>query len=243
MSGGTVARTLDGIGFETKLRIELLQDPIVDTFGYDARSDYVERFWLPILGPTTTFLLRHLVGQLERTPSGCTLDIGDAARALGLGERPGRHGPFLRSVTRAVDFDMARVVSPGAVAVRRLVPVLSPRHVARLPRPLQREHLDATHRVGPPLEALRRRGQQLALSLLELGEGIDETKRQLAMWKFHPALAHQCALWATREIAARSDNQSQEISLNHGETRESQVIDAGSLFGVIPGDLGLINRR
>ena len=35
-------------------------DELIDTLGFDPRSSYVERFWLPILGPSTTWLLRRV---------------------------------------------------------------------------------------------------------------------------------------------------------------------------------------
>ena len=35
------------------LSISAWSDPIIDTLGHDPRSDYVERFWLPTLGPTS----------------------------------------------------------------------------------------------------------------------------------------------------------------------------------------------
>ena len=37
-----------------RLRIVRWADPVVDVVGHDLRSTYVERFWLPVLGPTTT---------------------------------------------------------------------------------------------------------------------------------------------------------------------------------------------
>ncbi len=35
-------------------------DGVIDALGHDPRSLYVERFWLGILGPSTTWLLRFL---------------------------------------------------------------------------------------------------------------------------------------------------------------------------------------
>lgn len=202
-----MTRPTDGITFDTTLRLDSLRDPVVDALGHDPRSTYVERFWLPILGPSTTWLLRLFNNYLDDRPGGCEINISDTARSLGLGDRRGQHGPFLRSLNRAIDFDMARIIAPGSVIVRRLLPALSPRHLSRLPETLQREHISVVRHVGAPVEAMRRRGQQLALSLMELGEGTVETERQLGLWKFHPSLAHQCTAWAERELAThRSQN-------------------------------------
>ena len=38
-----------------RLSIHPWPDPVIDQVGHDPRSTYVERFWLGILGPSTTF--------------------------------------------------------------------------------------------------------------------------------------------------------------------------------------------
>lgn len=37
-----------------RIRISSWSDPLLDQHGHDARSAYVEQFWLPILGPTSS---------------------------------------------------------------------------------------------------------------------------------------------------------------------------------------------
>jgi len=71
-------------------------DPVIDTLGHDPRSPYVEQFWLAILGPSTTWLLRRLAAGLEASPAGFELDLDETARSLGLGTRGGRNAPFMR---------------------------------------------------------------------------------------------------------------------------------------------------
>ena len=41
------------------LTIRPWADPVIDRVGHDPRSSYVEQFWLAILGPSTTWLLRR----------------------------------------------------------------------------------------------------------------------------------------------------------------------------------------
>ena len=55
------------------------------------------------------------------------MSLGETARALGLGDRGGRNSPFLRTVNRMVQFELARVVNVGAgeLAVRRRLPPLT----------------------------------------------------------------------------------------------------------------------
>ena len=128
-------------------------------------------------------------------PDGFEMSLGETARALGLGDRGGRHSPFLRTVNRMIQFELAQVVTAGAgeLAVRRRLPPLNRRQTARLSPALQAAHerWQAEQLQEPPGEAQRRRGRQLALSLLELGEDVEEAERQLLRWRYHPALARE----------------------------------------------------
>ena len=170
----------------------------IDALGHDPRSHYVETYWLGILGPSTTWLLRRLVAGLEASPSGFDLPLAETARRLGLGDKGGRHSPFMRSLTRLVQFDLAQSQGDPVLAVRRKVPPLNRRQVMRLPASLQAEHqaLQEANLRTPAVERLRRRGRQLALSLLELGEDLEAAERQLLRWRYHPALAREAAAWA-----------------------------------------------
>ena len=181
----------------SSLTIRPWPDEVIDALGHDPRSRYVETYWLGILGPSTTWLLRRLVAGLEASPAGFELPLADTARCLGLGDKGGRHSPFMRALTRLVQFGLAQPHGDLELAVRRKVPPLNRRQVQRLPAGLQAEHKalqDADLRS--PAEGLRRRGRQLALSLLELGEDLEAAERQLLRWRYHPALARESAAWA-----------------------------------------------
>jgi hypothetical protein len=115
-------------------------DPVIDTLGHDPRSQYVERFWLGVLGPSTTWLLRLLASELEMNPAGFELDLVEAAHALGLGTRGGRHSPFMRALGRCCRFDLAEARPDNSLAVRRKVPPLNRRQVLHLPASLQEAH-------------------------------------------------------------------------------------------------------
>ncbi len=186
------------------LHIRPWPDPVIDRVGHDPRSAYVERFWLGVLGPSTTWLLRRLAAQLEAEPAGFDLPLADTARALGLGGE-GRSSPFVRALSRCCQFQLALAQDEGVLAVRRKLPPLNRRQLARLPEAVQAEHQrwqDDELRT-PPVEKLQRRSRRLALSLLELGEDLEATERQLLRWNFHPALCRQSAQWAwDRHVAA-----------------------------------------
>ena len=102
-----------------QLYIRSWDDPIVDRMGHDPRSGYVEQFWLGILGPSTIWLLRHCRHELDRSPHGFVLDLGDAAGALGLGHNGGRNSPLARSIARACRFGAARPAGAGELEVHQ----------------------------------------------------------------------------------------------------------------------------
>jgi hypothetical protein len=173
-------------------------DPVIDALGHDPRSAYVEHFWLGILGPSTTWLLRRLAAGFETSPSGFDLQLADTARALGLGDKGGRHSPFMRALTRVCQFDLAQLQGDGGLEVRRRLPPLNRRQVGRLPLPLQEAHQQWQEEQlhTPRAEQLRVRSRRLALSLIELGEDVEATERQLTRWKFPPLLCREAAAWA-----------------------------------------------
>lgn len=180
------------------LHVTALHDPVVDLLGHDLRSSYVERFWLPILGPTTTLLLRHMAVRFDDQPEGFDLPLLDTAAALGLGSKAGRNSPFLRALARATKFQVAQAVGHGALAVRQRVAPLTRSQTERLPAPLRDEHdaWTAETAKSPDAESQRRRARRLALSLAELGEPDEAIERQLHRWKIHPAMAHEAMRWA-----------------------------------------------
>jgi hypothetical protein len=182
----------------TTLTIQPWPDPVLDTVGHDPRSVYAEMFWLPTLGPTALLLLRHLATKFDDFPKGIELEVADASRALGLGERAGNSSPIVRSLTRLETFDLACSDGQTTVAVRKHLPPVSHRHVRRLPAALRAEHAAwAEARLGAsPLHEARRRARRLALVLFEQGDDVDHVERVLYSTGFHPAVCHDAARWA-----------------------------------------------
>lgn len=88
------------------------------SFELDAAADgacplthpYVETFWLPVLGPTSTLLLRHVgaraaAGRFETS-------VADLSASLGLGSSTGRNSSTIRSLNRLERFGLARLAPP-----------------------------------------------------------------------------------------------------------------------------------
>jgi hypothetical protein len=194
---------------DDSLTIRPLPDPVIDAVGFDPRSDYVERFWLGILGPSTLLLLRRIAAALEQSPSGFALPLHDTARELGVGHMGGRNSPFVRALGRLCTFDLAAPGGEGVLAVRRRVPPLNRRQIVHLPEVLQEAHRrfqeSELRQQQPPHEQLRQRARQLALSMVQLGEEPSAIESQLLRWRFHPALCREAATWAMAEHGRRAE--------------------------------------
>lgn len=184
-------------------------DPVIDVVGYDAAGDYPERFWMPIMGPSSVALLRRLNSELERAPEGFPLDLGEAARWLGVATRTDPRGTIVRTVERCCTFGLARSAGHRHLAIRRFVPPLSYRQIRHLPDGLREEHVEwqrqAIQRCSPEgaegsSDVVQRRCRALAVSMLQVGESEREAERQLHRWRFHPAMAHEAIRWAKRQL-------------------------------------------
>ncbi|MEZ5208035.1 MAG: hypothetical protein R2690_13915 [Acidimicrobiales bacterium] len=68
----------------------------------------------------------------------------------------------------------------------------------------EHDHWHGTRVERQPDPSQRLRARQLALSLLELGETVDEAERMLHRWRFHPAIAHGALRWAVAQVEVAS---------------------------------------
>lgn len=170
---------------------------------HDARSEYVERCWLPLLGPSTLCFLRFAESALERSSDGAVCDLSDLARAVGLGGRTGDGAPFRRMLLRAVNFRVARLERPGHLAIRRYLPELTSRQLERLPPTAIDAH--GKLRVGStPRTPAVEHADRLAHALAALGESPSEIERQLRRWRFSPSIAGIAA--ANASVPERPSN-------------------------------------
>lgn len=122
-------------------------DELVEQRGFGPRSMYVETCWLPVLGPTATWLYRRLGSWAEFNPDGLTVDLTDLSVSLGLGEGLGRHSLLARSLHRLAHFEAARW-SGDTFQVRRALPPLPLRLARNLNHSSYRLHEEYVRR--PP---------------------------------------------------------------------------------------------
>lgn len=165
-------------------------DPVVDDDGFDPRSRYVELFWLGVLGPTATWLIRRLVAGLEQTPGGYDLDLDATARAMGLSWSAGRSSPFSKALQRCTMFGLAHPIECG-LAVRRRIPPISTRHLRRMPDAVQAAH-EQWQRTAIGLDELSR-AHRLATTMLDLGDDAAVIEHHLVALGVSDAVAAEAA--------------------------------------------------
>lgn len=205
-SGSTTTRSpgVDIAGLASgHVTVQAWSDPTIDRLGYDTRSSYVERYWLPILGPSTTWLVRHLAAGLDQNPGGYGCDLPEVATSLGIGNRHGRHSPFARALDRAARFGLlGGSGEQSVIRVRRTVPPLTVHQLKGLPAALQRSHEEL---LAADLDAdgvRHRRACQLALTLFAVGERPDRARRHLHELGVSPRAADAAMGWAHRRHLA-----------------------------------------
>jgi hypothetical protein len=140
-------------------------------------------------------LLRHLADELDHGGGVAHVDLVDVAGRLGLGHRGGRNSPLARSIQRAIRFGAARPSGATTLEVRHRLAPLNRAQIERLPGELQRRHTHL-HEAGDDTPSARSRARRLALSLIECGDGFDETERQLDQWRVPSAMAAEAVNWA-----------------------------------------------
>jgi len=156
---------------------------------FDPRSYYAETFWLPILGPSTLWLLRKVAERFDTEPDGFELDLIETSLSLGIPSKGGRNNPFGRAIKRVVSFKMGAMVDEQTIAIVRTMPPLHGGQVRRLTPRLANLH-DQTLRAhrSTATEDLHR-ATQVAHTLLGLGDSRDIVEQQLVSWGIDSAVA------------------------------------------------------
>lgn len=120
------------------------RDELVEAHGFGPRSMYVETCWLPVLGPSATWLYRRLGSWAEFNTDGTIVNLPDLGQSIGLGLGTGPTSPLLRSLGRLVRFGAARWDN-RELAVRTALPPLTEHQAQRLSESTQRLHAAYTH--------------------------------------------------------------------------------------------------
>ncbi len=112
-------------------------DLLIDTLGYPVDSDYVERFWLPSLGPTSLLMLRRL--SATAVAGRPTIDLAALGACLGISPSLSASRPIAQTLARLARFELV-ALEDATLKVRTAVGPLNRRQVMRLPAFLAHQH-------------------------------------------------------------------------------------------------------
>jgi hypothetical protein len=114
-------------------------DARVHRAGFSLDDPYLERCWLPVIGPTSVLLLRRLPQLWHQDPL-IGVAVEDLAVVLGLGRGTGRNSPVWRTIDRLCRFNFAARLTDNEVEVYTEVPPLSRRMLESLPPSIGAAH-------------------------------------------------------------------------------------------------------
>jgi hypothetical protein len=117
----------------------------VQRAGFPLDHRYVEQCWAPVIGPSSTLLLRRLP-WLWRAGTTVNVEVGDLGRSLGLGAGTRRNSIIGRTLERIVAFRFAEWSAAGVLDVFTEARPLSARQLEQVPiwtRVLHEQLLDA----------------------------------------------------------------------------------------------------
>lgn len=110
--------------------VRLWPDPIIEAIGFGPQSSYIEYCWLPVLGPTATWLYRRLGSLVLQNNNDTRVDLIDTAQSLGVGRGLSHQSMIGRALGRLDHFDAIRWTERSQLAVRRALPPLTPGQLA-----------------------------------------------------------------------------------------------------------------
>ena len=156
---------------------------------FDPRSYYAETFWLPILGPSTLWLLRKVAERFDTEPDGFELDLIETSLSLGIPSKGGRNNPFSRAIRRVISFNMGEMIDEQTIAIVRTMPPLHGGQVRRLTPRLANLHEQTLRSHRSCADEDLHRATQVAHTLLGLGDSRDIVERQLVTWGVDSTIA------------------------------------------------------
>jgi hypothetical protein len=127
--------------------------------GITPTDPYLEWCWLPVVGPSTVALVRH-VAELTATSGEARIPVADLSRLLGLGrvvDPSARNNKLVRTIVRAEQFGLGftclGVPQGAAFGIHDHVALVPARLLERLPEAAWQRHVAAVESANEALEA------------------------------------------------------------------------------------------
>lgn len=158
------------------------------TISFLGNDPYIEKFWLPILGPTATLLLNDLMTKALMNTEAFQSTIGELSMTTGVGNREGHSSPIVKNLKRLCDFGLISYYNE-MYYVPTNIEVMSSDKLRKLNYLLQSEHKVWIDRLNEnPLLAQRQKGRFLFATLTLKLSNNQQIQCALSRSGLHPSI-------------------------------------------------------
>jgi hypothetical protein len=158
-------------------------NPMVRACGIEPTDPYLEWCWLPVVGPSTVALVRH-VADLTSPTGEARIPLSDLGRLLGLGavDVPSRNNKMVRTLGRAEQFGLGftSIAVPGesvTFGIHNELALVPFRLLERLPDVARQRHVAAVEAANEALTAAGMPSPALAAADHGAGRSAPRSRR------------------------------------------------------------------
>lgn len=111
-------------------------EPHVDpehTNGFPLLHPYIEQVWLPLIGPSSVLLLRHVGRHFGTDLNIYDADLNQVAAEVGLGVGNGKNAPIRRVIERLIFFGHITYLEPNLLEVNVMIRRVGLKALGKLP--------------------------------------------------------------------------------------------------------------
>lgn len=168
-------------------------DVAVDaTSSFFAYDPYIETFWLPVLGPTATWLMNELCFQALTSSGSFTIPTHEMSLRVGTGSREGTSSPVVKQLSRLCQAHVVYRYSQSEYLVPRTIePVKKPLILKLSDEQLARHEKWMDRLQTSPAETQKKRVRALVTRLEMMGSSEATISTALLSTGLHPSIIGQ----------------------------------------------------
>lgn len=170
-------------------------------FAYDP---YIEKFWLPNIGPTASVLLNQLSIQALICRQRFFSNTTQLSLKVGTGNRQGHNSPVNKQLKRLCQFGLITELKQNEFMVPRTISSINNLVLYRLTRDMQEQHAIWMDRLSISHVSTQKRRMKALVSHLEI-MGVSDLEIQNALYVsgLHPSIIGEAiASFAKKDSAA-----------------------------------------
>ncbi len=159
------------------------------THSFFAHDPYIETFWLPLLGPTATWLMNDLCLRALIQQDSFSLQLNEISLRIGIGSREGSSSPVMKQLSRLCQAHVLYRHGENEYLVPRTIEPPRTEMFYKLKEHKRLHHkLWMTRLLDSPAETQRRRIRALVTRLEMMGFNAPIISTTLLATGLHPSI-------------------------------------------------------